>query len=84
MLSRLFDEIGFAWTVRAMALLMLGLQAISIPLIKERLPPSRNKKVFDLGAFKDARFALHCASGFFSAFGELEGPSKPAPFSPWQ
>lgn len=69
MLSRLFDSIGFAWAVRAMALLMLGVQAVSIPLIKERLPPSKNRKVFDWRAFKDVKFALHCASGFFSAFG---------------
>ena len=70
MLSNLFATIGFAWAVRAMALLMLGLQGLAIPLIKERLPPSTNRKVFNWSAFKDVKFALHCASGFFSAFGE--------------
>ncbi|KAL5478841.1 hypothetical protein ACEPAI_2118 [Sanghuangporus weigelae] len=69
MLSNLFDSIGFAWAVRAMALLMFVVQAISIPLIKERLPPLKNKKYFDFGALKEIPFLLHCLSGFFSAFG---------------
>ncbi|EJD05025.1 MFS general substrate transporter [Fomitiporia mediterranea MF3/22] len=68
MLSRLFDSIGFAWSVRAMALFMFVAQAISIPFIKERLPPSKNKKIFDFGALKEIKFLLHCLGGFFSAF----------------
>ncbi|KAH8114865.1 MFS general substrate transporter [Phellopilus nigrolimitatus] len=69
MLSRLFGKIGFAWSVRAMALVMFVCQAISIPFIKERLPASKNKKIFDFGAYKDIKFLFHSLSGFFSAFG---------------
>ncbi|THH07595.1 hypothetical protein EW145_g3266 [Phellinidium pouzarii] len=69
MLSKLFAKIGFAWSVRAMALVMFVLQAISIPFIKERMPASKDKKIFDLGAYKDVRFLMHSLSGFFSAFG---------------
>lgn len=69
MLSRLFDKIGFAWSVRAMALMMFVLQAISIPFIKERLPPTKNKKTFDFSALKEGKFLSHSLSGFFSAFG---------------
>lgn len=70
MLSNLFDRIGFAWTVRAMALLMFVVQAVSIPLIKERLPPLKNKQIFDFRALTEIKFLFHCLSGFFAAFGE--------------
>lgn len=71
MLSNLFTKIGFGWSVRAMALVMFVLQAISIPFIKERMPPSKGGiRVFDLRALREWRFGLHCAGAFFSAFGE--------------
>ena len=54
MLSNLFTRIGFAWSVRAMALVMFVLQAVSIPFIKERMPPSKAVRVFDFGAFREA------------------------------
>lgn len=79
MLSNLFDRIGFAWSVRAMALVMFVVQAISIPLIKERLPPLKNKKYFDFAALKEIPFLLHCLSGFFSAFGENSVSLGPPP-----
>lgn len=54
-----------------MALVMFVLQAISIPFIKERMPPSKGGiRVFDLRALREWRFGLHCAGAFFSAFGE--------------
>ncbi|KAI5119258.1 hypothetical protein M0805_007261 [Coniferiporia weirii] len=69
MLSKLFDRIGFGWAVRAMALVMFVLQAISIPFIKERMPAPEGAKLIDLSAYKDVRFLLHSLSGFFCAFG---------------
>jgi len=69
MLSRLFDRIGFAWTVRTMGFMVFLLQAISIPLIKTRLPPSKNTRFIDLTALKDIKFLMHALSGFFTAFG---------------
>ena len=69
MLSQLFKMIGFAWSVRAMTLLVFVLQAISIPFIRERLPPPKNSSIIDWTAFSDLKFMLHCLSGFFSSFG---------------
>ena len=53
-----------------MAFVVFALQVISIPFIKERLPPSRDARLIDLGAFKDVRFVMHALSGFFTSFGE--------------
>lgn len=82
MLSRIIPHIGFAWAVRAMALVVFALQAISIPFIKERMPPSKETRPIDLSAFKDMRFVMHALSGFFTSFGEcperLGIPSPPA------
>lgn len=55
-----------------MALVMFVLQAVSIPFIKERMPPSKAVRVFDFGALKEWKFALHCLGAFFSAFGECD------------
>lgn len=74
MLSQLFARIGFAWAVRAMALLLFVVQAVSIPFVRERLPPQaktadKGWEFLDMEALKDARFVLHAGAAFFIAFG---------------
>jgi hypothetical protein len=61
---------GFPWAVRAMALVVFILQAISIPFIKERLPPSKETRLVDVNALKDVKFVVHALGGFFTSFGE--------------
>ncbi|KAI0076125.1 MFS general substrate transporter [Panus rudis PR-1116 ss-1] len=59
MVQRLFNMIGFAWTVRVAALLTLFCYAVAILISRTRLPskplPTPSKLV-DLGGFKDPRY----------------------------
>ena len=68
MLKRLFDRIGFGWSVRVAAFLMLGCLIMANFLIHSRLPlPRRAKRrrFLDLEAFKDPSFCLVCVLSFF-------------------
>ncbi|KAI0876621.1 monocarboxylate permease-like protein [Hypoxylon argillaceum] len=62
-LPRLFDKVGFGWSVRIIGFIILTLLAISCTVVKERLPP-RKKKFFLLGAFKEITYVLIIAAGF--------------------
>lgn len=39
MVNRLVERIGFGWTMRAVAFLILGMAGIGILTVKSRLPP---------------------------------------------
>ncbi|KAL5536516.1 hypothetical protein ACEPAF_338 [Sanghuangporus sanghuang] len=69
MLSKLFQSIGFPWTVRTLAFMCFALQGISIPFVKERFPPRAGVPLIDRSVYKDKPFLLHVTSGFFIAFG---------------
>ncbi|OCB89300.1 MFS monocarboxylate transporter [Sanghuangporus baumii] len=69
MLSKLFQSIGFPWTVRTLAFMCFALQGISIPFVKERFPPRAGVPLIDRSVYKDKPFLLHVISGFFIAFG---------------
>ncbi|PCH37061.1 MFS general substrate transporter, partial [Wolfiporia cocos MD-104 SS10] len=69
MLSRLFSSVGFPWAVRAMAFMNFGLQALAIPMVKERLPHNAGNILIDYHAFKDITYLLHVISGFIISFG---------------
>ncbi|KAJ7793882.1 hypothetical protein B0H14DRAFT_3093907 [Mycena olivaceomarginata] len=58
MLNRLIPKIGFGWTVRILAFIVL---ACFTPL-----PPLA--QLFAFRAFRDVRFALICAGGWFTVF----------------
>ncbi|CZR57567.1 related to monocarboxylate transporter 2 [Phialocephala subalpina] len=71
MVSKLIPKIGFAWTMRAVAFMFLGMLVIANLTVKSRLNP-RPKKV-ELKNFvaplKEPAFALLCVSSFFFFFG---------------
>ncbi|TFY67789.1 hypothetical protein EVJ58_g1396 [Rhodofomes roseus] len=69
MLSRLFDSVGFPWAVRIMAFMNFGIQAVAIPLVKERLPHRLGLPLVDVGAFREGTFLLHIIAGFLAPFG---------------
>ncbi|PAV14623.1 MFS general substrate transporter [Pyrrhoderma noxium] len=69
MLSRLFEEIGFPWTIRTFAFVIFALQGISIPFVKERFPPRKDLPKFDSAALKETPFVMHILSGMFISFG---------------
>lgn len=65
-LIKIMPEIGYAWSIRVIALLDLVLCLIAICLMKTRLPLEKKAKgaQIDLRAFKDIRFALATAGVF--------------------
>ncbi|GAA5853637.1 hypothetical protein JCM5353_004829 [Sporobolomyces roseus] len=58
MLNRLFTQIGFAWTVRAVGFLTLGLLIVANLTINSRLPPRKIEKIFDFRPLKELGFLL--------------------------
>ncbi|KAL6856398.1 major facilitator superfamily domain-containing protein [Trichoderma novae-zelandiae] len=71
MVNRLIPTIGFGWTMRACAFLMLGLLIIANLTVRSRLRPQ--PKSFGIGAFftafKDPPFLLLALAAFFYSMG---------------
>ncbi|KAK4223676.1 major facilitator superfamily domain-containing protein [Podospora fimiseda] len=72
-LRELLPGIGFAWSSRVLALIMVGLAIPANLFIKTRLKPHKTEKVQsvwpDFGVFKDPRFAMASAGIFFMEWG---------------
>ncbi|KZM19640.1 uncharacterized protein EKO05_0004235 [Ascochyta rabiei] len=71
MASHLIPQIGFGWTMRALAFMLLGLLCIAALTVKSRLPPRPRPlrfKVF-LEPFADMRFVLLTVSSFLFFMG---------------
>ncbi|OAA54055.1 monocarboxylate permease-like protein [Cordyceps fumosorosea ARSEF 2679] len=66
MVSRLVDAVGFGWSMRCAALLLLALLAVGNLTVKSRLPPQRRKfSVRDfLAPFSERPFLLLSVGGF--------------------
>lgn len=58
MLNRLFNMIGFGWSVRAFGFMALVLLMVAERLLKKRLPPKESTKFFESGELKDVVFLL--------------------------
>lgn len=71
MASHLIPKVGFGWTIRICAFLVLALLCIAILTIKSRLPP--RPRAFELHIFaepfRDLRFILVTISSFFFFMG---------------
>ena len=86
----LFDAVGFAWAMRAMALVFLVCTTASFALLRARLPPHRGGSVRpDLSIFRNVDFALTTAGVFAMEFGlfvpltsSRRGPLTPASAAP--
>ncbi|KAJ6453179.1 major facilitator superfamily domain-containing protein [Mycena sanguinolenta] len=69
LLNRLIPRIGFGWTVRVLALIVLFCFAIASFTIKTRRPPKPLpplSKMFAFHAFRDLRFTFLCIGGWFT------------------
>lgn len=66
----LLPRIGFAWTVRAMAFMMLGVGACYCVLLKPRLPPRKSGPVLELSAFKEPAYSLFLIGVFLICLGQ--------------
>lgn len=72
MLSRLLDSssVGFAWAVRAMALMSLLTIGLAVSLVRPRLKPAlKPRKPVDLTAFGDAPFMALIVATLLSMMG---------------
>lgn len=71
MVTRLIPQIGFGWTMRAVAFLILGCLVISNLTITSRLPPMPKPFRFMdfVEPFKDKSFLLLCIACFFIFWG---------------
>ncbi|KAI8610878.1 major facilitator superfamily domain-containing protein [Chytriomyces sp. MP71] len=68
--QKMIDGMGFSWTMRVTALVVfVGIMAV-LPFVKTRLPPAPQSKT-DWTVFKDSRFLLLLATGFFATFSNL-------------
>jgi MFS family permease len=65
--SRLEPQIGFGWTTRVIAFILLAFSAIPIAFMRTRLPPSgRRTQILDPSAFRDLPYMTFTIAGFFS------------------
>ncbi|KAL8654754.1 MAG: hypothetical protein Q9226_003302, partial [Calogaya cf. arnoldii] len=70
MLEALFPKVGFAWSVRLLALIFLVLLIVANLLIRTRLPPKVGGNMWpDFRIFRDVTFALTTAGVFFIEWG---------------
>ncbi|KAH6620461.1 major facilitator superfamily domain-containing protein [Boeremia exigua] len=71
MASHLIPRIGFGWTMRSIAFMLLGLLIIAILTITSRLPPRPRPLRFNvfMEPFADMRFVLLTASSFLFFMG---------------
>ncbi|KAF2741252.1 MFS general substrate transporter [Polyplosphaeria fusca] len=71
MVSHLIPSVGYAWTMRIAAFLILGLLIIANLTLKSRLPPVPRK--FEVAVFyepfKDLRFIILTTAGLLTFFG---------------
>ncbi|KAH8886516.1 MFS general substrate transporter [Thozetella sp. PMI_491] len=71
---RLLPRIGFPWATRVLGFITLATLAVSIVVMKARLPPpKKTRAVLDLPAFRYAPFSLF-SIGLFLAFAGLYVP----------
>ena len=61
--------LGFPWTLRVMAFVMLGTYLPCLVLFKPRLPPRKTSEWLDMSAFKDLPFLLFSVSMFLNFWG---------------
>lgn len=69
-LPPLFTRIGYPWTMRLLALIILVMCALALLLVRARLPPKKGGSVWpDVRIFADVGFALSTAGVFFIEWG---------------
>ena len=67
---QLLPRIGFPWTVRVMAFMMLAVGACYCSLLKPRLPPRKSGPLLELGAFREIPYSLFLVAIFLICLGQ--------------
>lgn len=60
---------GFPWATRIIAFIMLATSIITVPFIKQRVPSTSLRKVYDASSFRDLPYLLFCFGIFFGFMG---------------
>lgn len=60
---------GFPWATRAIAFIMLATSIVTVPFIKQRVPSTSLRKVYDASSFRDGPYLFFCAGIFFGFMG---------------
>lgn len=68
-INQLQPQIGFGWTVRTIAFIMLGTSVITLPFMRQRIPAPAVRKPFDLAAFKERPYLFANFGVFFGFMG---------------
>ncbi|KAJ6622513.1 major facilitator superfamily domain-containing protein [Mycena sp. CBHHK59/15] len=71
MLNRLIPRIGFGWTIRILAFIVLACYAVAsftITTPRPRKPLPRLSQLLAFGAFRDPCYTCLCLGGWFSVF----------------
>jgi MFS family permease len=70
---QLIPKLGFPWTVRVSAFIMLAVGCCYCSLLKPRLPPRKSGPLFELSAFKEAPYTLYIIGVFLTLLGQYFG-----------
>jgi len=69
MVETLLPRIGFGWTIRALAFLMLGIQVVCFILLKPRLPPRKSGPYIEWAAFRELPYTFFTVGMFLIFWG---------------
>ena len=67
--QQLLPKIGFPWTVRVIAFVMLAIQAVTLAFTKPRLPPRKTGALVEWSAFKEFPYAIFSLGMFLNFWG---------------
>jgi predicted MFS family arabinose efflux permease len=68
-LEKLIPQIGFAWSVRTIALIMIATLAISNLTLRSRLPPRKAGPLIEPKAFLQPSYSLYTVGAFLAFWG---------------
>lgn len=70
---QLLPKLGFGWTTRIMAFMMLAMGTCYCSLLKPRLPPRKSGPLFELSAFRELPYLLYNIGVFLTLMGQYFG-----------
>ncbi|KAF7793205.1 hypothetical protein EIP86_004314 [Pleurotus ostreatoroseus] len=63
-------RVGFPWTMRILAFIIMAALAVTNLTIERRLPPKKNSGPFiNLAAFRSPAYSMYCSAGFITFLG---------------
>ncbi|KAI1428970.1 riboflavin transporter MCH5 [Xylaria sp. FL1777] len=69
MARQLLPSIGFAWTIRAMGLVMVVTTLFVLGFMRSRVPPRRTGSLVELAAFRELEYTFYAVGMFLNFWG---------------